>query len=208
MKPITIIENNKFDIKCSTKTYIAKTSECMKKSIQELSIILPESYLTKFRNCVIQKINNKSIKLYTNMTVQINGVSNRQDLFDLIKNLDLKITYNIKCVMSNWTIKISDKIIDLIQTMDLLNKNKITAYFLRGYPLIIKYKSHDFPDTFLISYKDEKKIYSLEDKPQIPEEIEVSVLMFKSGNCIVSGKLEKTCTECIQKIKNFIIYKE
>lgn len=204
MKQITNIDNFKFDIKCSTRTYIAKTNNlCIKKTLEELNLILPESYLTKFRNCVIKKIDKKSIKLYTNMTMQINGVSNKEDLLNLMKSLNLKISYDIKCVMSNWTIKISDKNIDLIKTMNNLNENKIIAYFLRGYPLIIKYKSKDLQNNFKIKYITE---YFIEEEDPYLEDIEVSVLMFKSGNCIVSGKLEKTCTECIKNIKNLIVY--
>lgn len=214
IKPITEITDNKIGNKCSTKTFVSKIpieKSVVKKTLEDLKFILPGCYTTKFRNCVIKKIDKKSIKLYTNMTLQISGISSKDDLLEIFKLINLDVEeYNIKCVMSNWTIKISDKPINLIETMNKLNNNNIIAYFLRGYPLVIKYKSFDYSENYILKKTNDNTLksvnYTLTDFKTEKEEIEVSVLMFKSGNCIISGKLEKPCAECIIKLKKYLVF--
>lgn len=208
---ITQISTEKIFKPCSTKTFIAKTTnENTKKTIKELQETFQGSYITNFRNCVIKKIGKKSIKLYTNLTMQVSGISDINDMKDILNDLITKPDYSFQCVMSNWTVRISDKIIDLNKTMEVINKcnNKTIAYFLRGYPLIIKYNVNSTIPTTLFTYDNTISSYVNKEGSPTIKNSDVSILMFKSGNCIVSGPTEKSCAEAISSIKNNVVEKE
>lgn len=185
-------------MRCTTKTFVAKKiNKCPSVSIEDLLKILPNSKKTNFRNCVISKLENKtSIKLYTNLTLQITGEQDINNVVKIIRDLNLD-NFTIECVMSNWTIKIFDKPIDLLKVMNILCENNIIAYFLRGVPLIIKYKT-----TTEINYIEVKGDEIVNKEKEIPSE--VTILLFKTGTCIISGKSREVCLKCFHTLKQLI----
>lgn len=185
-------------MKCTTKTFVAKkTTKIPSVSIEELLTILPGSKKTNFRNCVVSKLGNKtSIKLYTNLTLQITGEQDINKIVKIIRDLNLD-NFFIECVMSNWTIKISEKPINLLKIMKILCENNIIAYFLRGVPLIVKYRT-----TTEIDYIELKGNEIYNRKKEV--DTEVSVLLFKTGTCIISGKSEEVCLKTFQALKQII----
>lgn len=192
-------------LKCSTKTFIAKTikpSEII--TLQQIRQKYPDCKETKFRNCVIKKIDKKCVKLYTNASLQINGIMLDDDICKLFEDLNLKDDYIVKCVMSNWTLKLSNKKIDLKKTMTQLNNNNITSYFLRGIPLIIKYNVNDILSELKVINTNGK--YTCEENKIGLVPTEVSILMFKSGSCIISGKTEYVCKKAIIAVKKHIVH--
>lgn len=190
-----------FDIKCYTKTFVGKSLE--KKSVTKSELLekFKNSYESKFRNCVLKKLGKKNIKIYTNYTIQTNGYI-EDDLKNLLNDLDIKKDYTFQCVMCNWSLKIGESL-DLKETLLKLNDDKVISYFLRGYPLIIKYNTND--DINFYNFKWDSITsdfnYNITKKK---ENIKISVLLFKTGKCIVSGATEKGCFECIEYIKNKI----
>lgn len=205
------IDDNKFNVECSTRTFIAKIMDVPipKKNINDLLIILPGSKITKFRNCVITKIKeyNKKlcIKLYTNMTIQLNGIKTIEDIEFIFNKINVNYNYKVTCVMSNWSLKLTTDKLNLNQIMDLINSNEnacLMAYFLRGYPLIIKHNtfaSLSYYNVFCSPcVRVSKELYTELSK------ITVTVLLFSSGNCIVSGPNEKSCVNTVKIIKQYI----
>ena len=193
------------NLKCSTKTFIAKTTKPAEiVTLEQIREKYPNCRDTKFRNCVIKKIDRKCVKLYTNASLQINGILCDDDICKLFEDLNLQYDYIVKCVMSNWTLKLSDKKLDLKKTMTQLNNNNITSYFLRGIPLIIKYNVKDTLSELKVTNNNGKYICKENKLDLVPTE--VSILMFKSGSCIISGKTEYVCREAIINVKKYIVH--
>lgn len=191
-------------LKCSTKTFIAKTTKPAEIiTLEQIRNKYPDCKETKFRNCVIKKIDRKCVKIYTNASLQINGILVNDGVCKLFENLNLQHDYIVKCVMSNWTLKLSDKKIDLKKTMTQLNNNNITSYFLRGIPLIIKYNVKDILSELEVTNNNGK--YTCKENKLELVNTEVSILMFKSGSCIISGKTEYVCRTAIINVKKHII---
>lgn len=206
-KEICVINNNKFNTKCSTITFVCKTLDqnCHKYTIDELLEKFPKSKKTKFRNCVISKINDVCVKMYTNQTLQLNGIKSENDLQKIFEKLNLDVKYKVNCVMSNWCLKLCKESIDLNSIMDSLNNiPNFTAYFLRGYPLIIKHQCFYKKNYYIIGKDDENSINLkfFDDGEQVKTKI--TILLFQSGNCIVSGPSEELCVNAIQTLKNYI----
>lgn len=187
---------------CSTKTYVVKCKDEHKYTQNELLKILPGSVSTKFRNCVIKKMDKICVKLYSNLTLQITGLHDEHGILKILEMVDIKSAFESECVMSNWSVKLSSTPIDLNTTMSVLNDNGITAYFLRGYPLIIKYSVDEVCTKKEILYTNNTFIFRHEIR--YDKVVEVSVLLFKTGNCIVSGKTQKSCSDCISVLKSKI----
>lgn len=220
IKTITEIKNNLFQTSCSTQTFIARFfGDKIKLSIDELEKVLeiqPSSNEhaneSKFRNCVMKKIRDEAtnkdrvcIKLYTNLTIQMVGVKSMEEFLTNMKSINFEniplvpIKYYVECVMSNWIVVISVTPINIQKTMVALNTAGILAYFLRGYPLIVKYKSEKTYQSYV--YEDGKFTSALTK----PIQKMVSVSIFKSGSCIVSGVTEESAVECIQEIKKYLV---
>lgn len=210
MADITHITETQIFKASTTKTIVAKTYNFKTKlSFEDLKKSFEGSYITKFKNCVLKKIDNKCVKLYTNLTIQLSGVSEISETISILNNLSMvfKPDYIVECVMSNWTIRISTREISLNKTMDNINKDdskKYLAYFLRGYPLIIKYKLNTYIENLIISSDSDE--YKIKNIHQVIKDVVVSILVFKSGNCIVSGPSEKSCAEAVFFIKTKIIH--
>ncbi|QIH04941.1 hypothetical protein [Dasineura jujubifolia toursvirus 2a] len=204
---LTVISDGKFNIGCSTKTYIAKlkTKQSFGFGIEDLLNMLESSYQTKFRNCVLKKKNTICIKLYSNLTIQVTGVKSIDGFIDIVNEIKypndslVKSEYNLECVMSNWTVILSLSQIDLNKTMLNLNQSGILAYFLCGYPLIVKYKSKLKRPVYSFS---NGKITGVEE---VPITKPISILIFKSGSCIVSGSTEESAAECISQLIKYVV---
>lgn len=190
-----------FDIKCYTQTFIGKPCGNYQSTIDNLLQFLPGSYKTKFRNCVLKKIDKKNIKLYTNFTIQTSGFLDT-DLISILNTIKAEKDYTFKCVMCNWSLKLADKI-DLKSAIKVLNSGKIISYFLRGYPLVIKYKTTTNLNTYKFIWDNLNKTYHKSTSSGVFD-VKVSVLLFKTGTCIVSGPSEECCFECVEYIKTKI----
>lgn len=205
-KEICVINNNKFNTKCSTITFVCKTldTNCYKYSIDELLLKFPESKKTKFRNCVIYKIDDVCVKIYTNQTLQLNGVKSVNNLQKIFEKLNFNIKYKVNCVMSNWCLKLCNETLNLDIIMNSLNSiPNFTAYFLRGYPLIIKYQCFYQKNYYIIENNNNTiNLEFFNDGEQVKSKI--TVLLFQSGNCIVSGPSEEKCVYAIQMLKKYI----
>lgn len=205
-KEICTIINNKFNSKCSTITFVCKTMDSITKkyTIDELLVKFPESKKTKFRNCVIYKIDDICIKVYTNQTLQLNGIKSENDLYRIFERLNLDVKYRVNCVMSNWCLNLCNTNLNLDSIMDSLNKiPDFMAYFLRGYPLIIKYQGFHSRNYYIME-KDSNSLINLKLFEGEKEKSKVTILLFKSGNCIVSGPTEECCVYAIQTLKKYI----
>lgn len=206
-KEICVINNNKFNTNCSTITFVCKTFDTTnyKYTVDELLIKFPESKKTKFRNCVIYKIDDVCVKIYTNQTLQLNGIKSVDSLGKIFEKLNLTVKYKVNCVMSNWCLKLSNETLDLNTIMDSLNNlPNFTAYFLRGYPLIIKYQCFYQQNYYIIGKTDNNSVNLefFDNGEKVKSKI--TVLLFKSGNCIVSGPSEEQCVYTIQMLKKYI----
>lgn len=197
---LTIIEGDKIHSKCSTKTYIVKVSDKMTIPLQKLLEKIPCSKETKFRNCVIFKRGKLSIKMYTNLTLQITGAISLSEIIDVINDLpDFNVTeFCVYCAMGNWTVCLQ-KNVDLFTTMDNANKNGLVSYFLRGYPLITKIPIKYELRTFF--FRKNCLRFNLDRSTTSTVSKQVSILMFKSGNSIVSGPSEQACAKACSMLK-------
>lgn len=201
--------NNIFETKISTRTFILKP---VKEEDNEFKVaILPDSYTNKLRNCVIKKILNKCIKLYSNGSIQLNGINNINILQEIIlksgiENLNNK--YVVQCILNNWTLNFnpdSSKIINLVETMKNLNNNGIIAYFQKGYPLIIKCEKSTVVNKYYYHHYKNNKIENI-----LPEEkiVKITFMLFKSGKsiCTIGGDVTELPIDIFEKIQNYILY--
>lgn len=199
-----IIKDHCFIKKSSTKTYIGVLQiKCEKQySVADIHGFMTNSIQTQLRNCILKKVNGKCIKLYTNFSVQINGNVNVEEIANLLNHVNVSETYNFKCVMSNWNIRLSEVPIDLDKLMDKLNNNNITAYYLRGPSLIVKYMFNDLLPIFEAVWIEGK--YVMQPPKMLLTDIKISVRLFKSGNCIISGSTEKCCVDFILILLSYL----
>lgn len=209
----TLVTENKIHTGCSTRTFIAKSAAANagpRMSVEELLEALDTSSRTKFRNCVIKKVDKICVKIYTNKTVQITGAKNLEDIPKILsEDLPFDEEYEVVCVMSNWSVNLENEGIDLNSTMDRLNEAGMCSYFLRGFPLVNKYQTVTDKMTYkMVKNPETQKYYIKETREEKNLECQVSMLMFKSGTCIVSGLTESACAEFLMKIKPLIVKAE
>nr|UOX61091.1 MAG: hypothetical protein DiTV3a_F14ORF2 [Diabrotica toursvirus 3a] len=162
----------------------------------------------KFKNCVSIKHGKKSVSVYTNLTIKINGnfIEGDGTLNDKLKSLLKDINflqeyeYEYEIVLMNWSMSISDTKIDLVKIMNSINSENNTqfyAYFLRGIPLIVKYTS--------LIHKKYKRNLKTDKQTDLQEYQKVSMSLFKSGKCIISAPSYEIVKELLNKIKCHII---
>lgn len=208
-KELTVITDDKIYAKCSTKTFIAKSAAANaapRMSVEELLDSMKDSYRTKFRNCVIKKLGKICVKVYTNKTVQITGAKNLDDIPWILSDaLPFDEEYEVVCVMSNWSINLENDGINLDATMSKLNDAGVCSYFLRGYPLVNKYETTADKFVYQMVKDPATKKYHIKNViVDADAKCQVSMLMFKSGTCIISGTSEKPCIELLKKIRPLI----
>ena len=107
--------------------------------------------------------------------------------------------------MSNWTIHLKSQV-DLEETMLKLSSFGYLSYFLRGYPLIVKLPT-DFRKSLVIVEKNTADVYEKKEVQIENANKEVSLLIFRSGSCIVSGPSEEACASNLHSILDHIVYK-
>lgn len=202
-----INSDNTFDKECTTRTLIATMvdKKCAKEKNVNLNECLLEGYQTKFRNCIIKKFDNICVKLYSNMTVQVTGCKSEKDFFECIKNINypesiVGMSYVMDCVMMNYTVTVSTTELNLNRVMDKINESeKGIAYFLRSYPLIIKYKYSGTKTVF--DYKAGSQDYQTRTEQYTKD---VSVLLFKSGNCIIVAVTQDGAVSCARFVMDIV----
>lgn len=201
---LTIVTPGKIHGKCSTMTFVAKVESGKRISIEKLKSLFPNGYETKFRNCLIQKFGKHCLKIYTNFSIHVTGVTSLDDFLIIINKVNcFDCEYKAYCAMCNWPVKLKNKI-DLCKTMKIINDSGFMSYFLRGYPLINKIDANFDMEFFTLS-KNSLGNYYIKDKSICPVKKTVSILMHKSGNCIVSGPSEIECSKAVLKIKPYLI---
>lgn len=204
--------SNDFESKCSTRTFIAvNNSENIKFTIENLLKLFEKSKRINFGNCVLLKIKNVTCKIFTNLTIHLTGLITIEKVIEVINslysfnhNLDLKLLdYKVYCAMNNWSINFKKKI-NLNETMVNLNKNGYLSYFLRGIPLINKIQAKN--QTKLINLKFyEDSNFNIINEEIVFQNKTVTLLMFKSGKCLVSGPSENLCFNILTEISKYII---
>lgn len=201
---LTIVTPEKIYGKCSTMTFVAKVESGQRISIEELKSLFPNSYETKFRNCIIQKFGKHCLKIYTNLSIHVTGVTSLEDFLSLMNNVNcFDCEYKAYCAMCNWPVKLKNKI-DLCKTMKIMNDSGFMSYFLRGYPLINKIDTNFNMDFFILS-KNSSGNYYVKQKYICPINKTVTILMHKSGNCIVSGPSEIECSKAVLTVKPYLV---
>ncbi|CCA61408.1 hypothetical protein AV955_gp051 [Diadromus pulchellus ascovirus 4a] len=196
---------------CSTTSFVVKPDVAKKLALDEIVDILETTTPGKFRNCAIKKIaspskTNLCIKLYSNSSIQINGVKSDDDIEYVMKLFGGRVaeSFKIYCVLQNWSVCVSIRDVDLVKTMDVLNDNGIMAFFLRGYPLVIKRKT-TFERTIRIIRKDTDFDLELAEKDVEVINPEMTILLFRSGNCILSGVDEAGLCRFVADVKRLMV---
>lgn len=207
----TVITENAILAIPYTRTVIVKFDKYLNSKIfsdiQQLKHFLPQDLPinnSKFKNCLSFKYHKKSIGIYTNLTLKITGssVNYCEDCREIVTLLKLhQEKYQIECVMINWSVKISDKPIDLVKVAELINNSQVPnliAYFLKGIFLIVKYKKDCGKPIHTFNEGDVTEIVKT-------TALKVSVSLFTTGKCIVSGPTEKICAELLLILKKIIV---
>lgn len=216
--PILDIIHPRMEKERSTVSFILKLNSKIDSVSKEVlhSLVLPKAAPTKFRNCAIYKFNIDEtkicVKIFTNFTIQINGIKNKEDIIKVLNNPDINIEFKDYfgyCVLQNWSLRLSLDPIDLFATKNALNNLGVCAFFLRGYPLVIKKTVEFKTPKFNILSKD-GLFTSIEDsKSSIgEEECILTMLLFSSGNCIVSGLSDEEVSKLTLLVKENIILKQ
>lgn len=205
--------NDKFLQKCSTKTTTLKILDNKNKSlsVKELLEKFIDSYEIKFKNCVAKKFGTKCVKIYTNHTVQLNGIIDIQDILKIVDEIILSNQkYICRIGFMNWSVKASLNRIDLYKTMKRINDTKINgvkfvAFFLRSKLLNIRYLS-TIPISNNIVYKDNNSPTNVIGEISADTSVKISGLLYASGSCTLSGISEKLAVECFLHIKECVYF--
>lgn len=213
---ITKINLDGIHCKCSTQTLNGKINDCVKKTQQELFDILPGSCITKFRNCVIsKKIPGVCIKLYTNLSLQINGIiNNKEEICNILNNelkFDEHFKYNdflFKYALRNWAVVLSDRNINLDKTLENINKlnNKdFFSFFFKGKPLHIKYTCYNLQYKIFKFKRINSKYEFFDEYEDVYPKKLISISLFNTGKCVISGINEEACAKVILELKKYLV---